>query len=195
MKSTPAKLLAASALVALGGCASTFTLDNTVQSFSQFPGAAPAVTYRFDRLPSQQLPQQAELEAIADPALQQAGLRRDDANPRYTVQVDARVQAVLSPWGDPFWGRPGFRWGLGYGWRHSRLGVWGPPDPPWYRREVSVVVREMGTNKVVYESRAVNDGPWATSPKVLTAMFQAAMQGFPVPPAGPRTVNITVPAG
>lgn len=198
MKSTLARFLATTALLALGGCATSYTVDNRVQSFSELAAAAPAVTYRFERLPSQQQrPRQAELEAMADAALLQAGLRRDDTNARYTVQVAAHVHAELSPWADPFWGRPGWRWGFGYthGWRHARVGVWGPPEPPWYRREVSVVVRELASNKVVYESHAVNDGPWATSPKVLSAMFQAAMQGFPAPPAGPRQVNITVPAG
>jgi hypothetical protein len=57
---------------------------------------------------------------------------------------------------------------------------------------VSVVVRDLGNQQVVYETRASNDGPWGDSRTVLPAMFEAAMQGFPNPPAGPRRVDIRV---
>jgi hypothetical protein len=185
-------LLAAGALALLAGCASTYTLDNTVQSFAQVGTLATPATYRFDRLPSQQGPDQAQLEALADPALNTAGLRRDDANPRYAVQINARTEQTLSPWADPWggfgWGAWGWRrrWGMGFG---SRI-----DDPPWYHREVNVVVRDLGNNKVVFESRAISDGPYFDPAKVFPAMFTAAMQGFPNPPPGPRTVNIQVPS-
>ena len=74
------------------------------------------------------------------------------------------------------------RWGLsGF---HSRF------DQAWYEREVAVVVREIPSNRVVYESRAGNDGPVSSSSSVLTAMFEAALQGFPNPPQGVRRVDI-----
>jgi hypothetical protein len=60
----------------------------------------------------------------------------------------------------------------------------------WYQREVGVIVRELPSNRVVYESHAVNDGPWLEAKAVLPAMFEAALQGFPNPPAGPRRVSI-----
>ncbi len=191
MKSTIVRFVGLAAIALLSGCASTYVLDNHVQSFSQLTAKPAPATYRFERLPSQQLAQQAELEALADVSLHQAGFRRDDAAPRYSVQIDARLTEVTSPWGDPW--APGLRWGLGIGRRHGHLGVMSPPDPPWYHREVTIVVRDLGSNKVVYETRAVNDGPWRDSSKVLPAMFQAAMQGFPVPPAGPRVVNVQLP--
>lgn len=198
MKSTVLKLLGLAALALLTGCASTYVLDNTVQSFSQLPSAPAPATYRFDRLPSQQVLQHAQLEALADTALHQAGFRRDDANPRYSVQIDARLTEVASPWGHDPWLMPGMRWGfgvgLGFGRRHhGHLGVMAPPDPPWYHREVTIVVRDTSNNKVVYETRASNNGPWRDSARVLPAMFQAAMQGFPTPPAGPRVVNVQLP--
>jgi hypothetical protein len=185
--------IAAAALLLLSGCASTYTLDNTVQSFSQLTALPAPATYRFERLPSQQEPSQAQLEALADAALNQAGLKRDDANPRYSVQVSARVQLEVSPWADP-WDR-GWGWGGGFGWRHRHwgmgFGVGSAFDsPPWYHREVNVIVRDLAANRVVFETRAINDGPWRESIHVLPAMFQAAMQGFPNPPPGPRTVNI-----
>ncbi|WP_233259427.1 DUF4136 domain-containing protein [Ramlibacter sp. WS9] len=181
----------AAALLVLSGCATSYILDNSVQSFSNLPALPAQPTYRFERLPSQQAPDQAQLEAMADAALHKAGLRRDDATPRYSVQVGARLQAVLSPWADPWdgWGGFGFRrrgFGFGIG---SRLGTM---ESPWYHREVSVIVRDLSSNRVVYETRASNDGPWSSSASVFPAMFEAAMQGFPTPPAGPRSVHIQV---
>ncbi len=199
MKSSFPRLMgaiAALALLLLTGCASTYTLDNTVQSFSQIPALVQPATYRFERLPSQQSPEQQQLEDFADPALAAAGLRRDDANPRSSVQVSARVSEEISPFADP-WGPYGnFGFG-GWGWhRHWGMGMglgWGyPPEPSWVRREVNVIVRDLSTNKVVYESRAINDGPYFNAPHVLPAMFSAAMQGFPNPPSGPRQVNIQI---
>ena len=183
----PVAALAASALLA--GCAGTYVLDNRVQSFSSLPALPAAPTYRFERLPSQQAdPSQVQLETLADPALFKAGLRRDDATPRFSVQVSARSQRVLSPFADPWdsWG-----WGWGMGRRHWHLGGFHSRfDQPWYEREVAVIVREIPTNRVVYESRAGNDGPVSSSSSVLTAMFEAALQGFPNPPQGIRRVDV-----
>lgn len=184
MKSYLSKLLGVVALLALlAGCAGTYMLDNTVQSFGQLTAAPAALTYRFDRLPSQQVAGQAQLEAMADTALHQAGFRRDDASPRYGVQIGARVVEVVSPFADP-WD------GWGYGRRWHRMGMGPFMEPPWFHREVSVVVRELATGRIVYETRASSDGPFSNSATVLPAMFQAAMQGFPTPPQGPRTVNV-----
>lgn len=176
----------------LSGCG-TYLLDNQVQSFSGLAPQPGALTYTFERLPSQAAaqPAQSQIEALADPALHRVGFRRDDASPRYRVQVSARIQRVLSPWPDPWydpwWGGAAFygpRWGWG----------WGPPFPRapdyWYHREVGIVVRDAGSHKVVYETHATNDGPWLDPNVALAAMFDAALQGFPNPPSGPRRVNI-----
>jgi hypothetical protein len=182
------------AVVLLAACASTYQIDNQVQSFSQL-GALPAQpTYRFERSLSQQVdPAQQALEALADPALHRAGLRRDDAAPKYSVQVGARTERTLSPYADPWYGGWG-GWGLGFGGRHFGLGFGGPwpADPTWFHREVSVVVRDLATQRVVYETHAINDGPWLDNRAVLPAMFDAAMQGFPNPPQGPRRVDVQV---
>jgi hypothetical protein len=181
---------ALAALALLSGCG-TSVLDNRVQSFSSLPTLPAAPTYRFERLPSQQAdPGQVQLEDLADPALFKAGLRRDDATPRFSVQVSARTQRVLSPYADP-WDNWGWGWGLGR--RHWHLGGFSRFDQPWYEREVAVIVREIPTNKVVYESRAGNDGPVSSSSSVLMAMFEAALQGFPNPPQGVRRVDIPLP--
>lgn len=184
---------AALACTLLAACAGPMVVDSQVQSFSQITAAPAPATYRFERLLSQQVIQQPQLEAMADPALHQAGLRRDDANPKMAVQVSARVDRVVSPWawGGP-WG-PHWGWGAGFHRRHAGFGMWSDWEEPWYHREVNVIVRDLATNKVVYETRAINEGPWGDSPRVIAALFQAAMQGFPNPPAGVRTVNVTVP--
>jgi len=188
-------VLAASALL-LSACASTYLLDNQVQSFSQLPSVPAPATYRFERSLSQQVdPAQQALEALADPALYKAGFRRDDAAPRFSVQVGARTERTLSPYADPYWGPWGWGggWGVGFGGRHFGLGLGGPwprMDSYWFHREVTVLVRELATNRVVYETHAINDGPWFDNRSVLPAMFEAAMQGFPNPPQGPRRVDI-----
>ena len=163
---------------------------------------AGATHYRFERLPSQQSVVQDQLEAMADPALHGAGLRRDDANARYTVQISVRLQRILSPWawddwgwgGWDGWGWGGWGWGWSDGFRHryafAHFNAFGRIESPWEHREVSVIVRELESNRVVFESHAVNEGPWLDNSSVFPAMFQAALQGFPNPPAGPRQVNI-----
>ncbi len=184
-----ALLLAASLL---SGCATGFVLDANVQAFSSAPAIPAGATYRFERLPSQQSPLQGELEKLADGALFKAGLRRNDAAPAFSAQVGARVQRTLSPWSDPWDGWGG---GFGFGFGYGGVGLMAPfprMEQPWYQREVSLILRELPSNRVVYETHAVSDGPWSDNTSVLPAMFEAALQGFPNAPAGPRKVNIRV---
>jgi len=192
-------------IASLTGCATSWLVDSAVKSFSSLGTVPPGATYRFDRLPSQQADgaRQDSLEAMAAAALDKVGLRRDEAHPRYNAQIGARVTAGLSPWADPWLydGPWGYGWGGGYGYYGRRWygGGWygGPvfaqPSNPWYEREVSIVLREAGSNRVVYETRARNDGPYSSSAAVLPVMFQAALQGFPNPPQGERRVNIELP--
>ena len=199
---------------ALSGCATSWTVDSSVTSFSRAPGAAAPATYRFDRLPSQQAQEatQLELEAMAEMAMARVGLTRNDASPRYAAQINARVAVqvsggwadpwVYSPW-PPGWGPYGRPWGYGpygYGYGRGWYGGWyGAPYSgyynPWYTREVSVVLRELPGNQVVYETRAANDGPYNSNGPVFGALFQAAMQGYPNPPAGVRRVDVVIPTG
>lgn len=186
------------AAVALSGCATGFLLDNQVQSFSHLTALPSPATYRFERTPSQQAdPAQSALEALADPALHRAGLRRDDAAPRYSVQVSARTLRMLSPYADP-WNGWGGGWGMGLGSGGVGIGFgmpFGRMESPWFQREVRVLMRELATNQVVYETSATNSGPWLDNRAVLPAMFDAAMHGFPTPPPGPRRIDIQVGAG
>jgi len=199
-------------ILSLAGCATTWVVDSDVNTFSKL-GAVPAgASYRFERLPSQQAaePQQSQLEAMADVALQHAGLRRDDVKPSYSAHISARVTAAIAPWDDPWyssgWGPrypfgPSYRagFGVGYGrmWRGGGWGgaFYGPvlPPSPWYLRELSVVLRELPSGRVVYETNARNEGPYPASGAVLPILFDAALQGFPNPLPGVRQVRIAIP--
>lgn len=189
----------------LSGCATSWVVDSDVKSFSSLAAVPPGATYRFDRLPSQQADaaRQESLEAMAAAALEKVGLRRDDAKPQYSAQIGARVTVGLSPWADP-WLFDG-PWGYGYGYHgyarrwygggwYGGPGFMPPAANPWYEREVSIVLRDIGSNRVVYETRARNDGPYNVSSTILPVMFQAALQGFPNPPQGERRVNIELSA-
>lgn len=181
-------------LLLLGGCAGIRLVDSDVRSFSSLPAVPVGTTYRFERLPSQQSrgASQDQLEATAQKALAKVGLQRNDTNPKYSVQVGARLQVdPRAPWDDPYpypgWGmypRGYFFAGPGFG-----LGGW---SSPYYRREVSVVMREIATAKVVYETHAAHDGRWSDSEVIFPAMFDAALKGFPQPPTGPRRVDVEI---
>ncbi|MFW5329825.1 DUF4136 domain-containing protein [Hydrogenophaga sp. ZJX-1] len=210
-------LLAALSVLALGGCASVYRVDNAVESFprwseatvtGQAPAAVPTApqSYRFDRLPSQTRGQAAadqdQLEQLARAALGQVGwqLAEPGAPARWTVQVGAAtLRLPYAPWESP-WDR---RWG-GFGLMGRDYVVTGsghviwtpmfmPMDWPYYQRKVSLLIRQAGSGEVVYETHAAHDGRWNSSPELWRAMLDAALQGFPTPPAGTRQVNVDLP--
>jgi len=178
----------------LTGCASNRLIDNQVNAFAPQPVPAGSA-YRFERLPSQQgNAAQDELEALAEEALAQVGLKRDDNAADYSVQVTATRRAqnyVLD--------QPAFGWSLGWMFGNGGIAVGDGSLFPgldartnyWY--EVGLIVRQRASQAVVFETRATHDGPWADSAQILPAMLQAALQGFPTPPAGVRRVNIEIP--
>jgi hypothetical protein len=184
--------LAVMAIALLSGCAGPYQLENDVQAFSSLSALPAPASYRFETLPSQAGPPQTQLELWAVPALEKVGMRRDDANPRFSIQVGARMNAELSPWAGPWdagWGFGG-RWG---GFHHGfRGGLMYHYEPPWYHREVSIIVRELPSNRVVFESHASNDEPRGDNVVVFSAMFDAALAGFPNPPPGPRRVDVLI---
>ncbi len=174
-------------LALLAGCATPGS-EATVQSFSSLAALPADPTYRFERLPSQAgQPGQLQLEAAADAPLARAGLRRDDAAPRYAVQVRSTTESF----GYPASG-VGTSVGIGIGsGGYSGIGIGlGIPigGPPRQVQRVDVTVRELASGRTVYESTASGDG--RASP---AALLEAALQGFPNPPPGPRRVGL-VPA-
>ena len=190
-----AALLSVAALLA--GCSTTRVVDADAQAFSSLQPSAEPRSFRFERLPSQQAQpqQQAQLEAIAQAALERAGLRHDPQSPRYSVQVDTQVQRLPRRddlWGDP-WHRP---WGLGPGWGapgwHHPGGsplFWGPhrpwPEPDWLAHRVQLVLRDLHSQQIVFESQATHEARQPADAATWGALFDAALQGFPTPPCRP----------
>lgn len=188
------------ALSLLSGCSSVRLVDAQVQAVSTLPAGetiAQGARFRFERLPLQATQLGTEqLEAMAQTALERVGLVRDDAQAQYSVLLGVRVSPYLvDTYGRPMSGL----WGPGYGQfmigsGGSMMG-WGMryPPSPLYRREVSLLLRDLRSSQVVYETRAVNDNPWSDSNNVLAALFEAALQDFPNPPQTVRQINIEIP--
>ncbi|ALK87583.1 DUF4136 domain-containing protein [Limnohabitans sp. 63ED37-2] len=197
--------VAALALSFLTGCASVRLIDSDVVSVAAAPPgmSLQGAKYRFERLPSQvHNPEAGLAEQQAQAAMTAVGLVRDDANASLSVMVGfSGTQYLADPWGRPL----GSGWtpygsiaiGSGFGRNlgsHVGLGVGMRfPPPTHYRREVSVVMRDLKSGQVVYETRASHAGPWSDSVPIFATLFQAALANFPNPPAGPRRVNIEVP--
>lgn len=194
------------AVLWLSGCSSMRLVDSDVQSYATSPPVAIGASYRFERLPSQQsqaeATQQTQLEALTEPVLAKAGLKRDDAAASYSVQIAVAIRVdPYAPWDQPMIGWwPGFGFGLhsGHGrfiGQHPFMGIYsfGMSEQPYYWRQVSLVMRDLSTAQVVYETHAAHDGRWSDDKAVLGAMFEAALQGFPNPPPGPRRINIEIP--
>jgi hypothetical protein len=175
--------------LALTGCTGMRLVDSEVQTFSRLPALPATPTYSFERLPSQQAQdaQQTAVETQAQQALAKVGMRQASAAAVYRAQVDARTRQQ-APY-DPWWGWGG--WGMGRG-LHGSIAMRFPP-PNLYHREVSLVLREAASGAVVYETRAVHEGVWHDDPAVFAAMFDAALNGFPAAPAGPRRVTMEIP--
>jgi Domain of unknown function (DUF4136) len=215
LPASPAASSSSPAATSLPASASgTRTISATSATFS--------ATYRFERLPSQQTDaaRQDRLEALAQSALDKVGLVRVGDAPgspkaRFTLQMGISVLrgsrpywddfgvGLGAPFGPPFGshlggyvtvgvGSPGY-----YGGHYSAFpGAFGGSllylPPPYYVREVSLVLREASSGAVVFESRAKHEGPWHDSLAILPAMFDAALQGFPQPPAGLRRVVVEI---
>ncbi len=197
--------LAALALSWLSGCASMRLIDSDVVSVAAVPTGMnlQGAKYRFERLPSQvNNPEAGLAEQQAQAAMTAVGLIRDDAGASLSVMVGfSGSQYLADPWGRPIvpgwtpYGNVAIGSGLGSGFgSHIGLGVGMRfPPPTHFRREVSVVMRDLKSGQVVYETRASHTGPWSDSVPIFGTLFQAALANFPNPPAGLRRVNIELP--
>lgn len=180
----------------------------------------PGTPYRFERLPSQQAndAQQSLIEAAARPALAKVGLVQNDTAPRYSVQVLLNTQLVERVLADPFayggvggfgsfggfgggfgglGGYPGAgRFGGVYGFGGSRGASIGLAFPlgfyesSTFKHELTVLMRDLGSQQVGFETRAVHLGPWNDGLNLLPALLDAALRGFPQPPAGTRRIDV-----
>ena len=199
-------LIATMCVVALTACGSLRLIDNEVVAFSQLTAMPANASYRFERLPSQQASseRQTQLEAMAASVLATYGFRQITAeiggapgselgSAPYSIQIGVRTQRFdRAPWDDAEAWLGGGAVGIGSG-RVLMVGPFPRVHSPYYQREVHVLVRDVQAGRVVYEAQAQHGDRWNDGDAIVPAMFEAAMQGFPAPPAGPRRVNIEIP--
>ena len=188
------------AVLGLAGCASgpRIVAAEVRANAAQGPGAAllQAVHYRFEpQPPVAGQPAPAQIEALAQAALARVGAVRDDANARVSVQAHASVYAGwTSTWAEP--SNASIALGFGTGWRGGGVGfgfggpLWWDDSVPIYISEVSLVMRDLQSGQIVYDTRARHDGTWSNTPAVLAALFAAALQGYPAPPIVPHRVDV-----
>ena len=157
----------------LGGCASSRQIGTDVQSFQVGPSPAAQAVYRFERLPSQaQLPTQTQWEAVVERILATHGLQHDEAAAQYAVEVSVSVLQFVDP-ADAVW------YG---GWMHHHGPYFGGfPGPVrfWYRHSARVLLRELHSNNVVYETVGTFDGPWSDSANLVPVILEAALRDYP----------------
>ena len=185
------------------GCSTTRVLENEVTAFYNWNAAppTPGTAYRFERLPSQQVigAQQDYVEERARTALAKVGMQMNPATARYSVQVRVSTQVIERLPNDGA-GYDGFGFAtpgvfLGGGSQGAAFGLSFPMrfSEPYYRRELTLLMSDLGTHQVVFETRALSDGVQGETLSVLSAMLDAALRGFPQPPPGPYRVNVQIP--
>ena len=196
-RSLSAGLLAA--MLLLSGCAGIGNVSSDVSSFGEWPAGRQPGSYAFERLPSQQAVgvQQDPIEGLARNALARVGMELNPAAARYSVQVRVNTQVIeQAAYGSGYDGfgfaTPGVF--LGGGNRGLGFGLSFPIgySDAYYRRELTLLVRDLTSSQVVFETRAVNDGRQNETLAALSSMMDAALQGFPQPPAGPRRIAVPV---
>ena len=199
-------------LLMLGGCASTRVIESQVQTTPQWTTAAPnKAFYRWDRLPADaHNPQAGWAETILESALAPLGWTRNDVEAQYSVWVGVRTaDYMVDSWGRPLYGpwtnqiRVSTGIGVGTGYRSHGVGVGvgigmplyrhnGFPPAYGYAQEVSIIIRDLNTSNVVYQTKATHESPWSDHNNILKTMIPAALQGFPNPPALNRRVDTTI---
>ncbi|MBN9366673.1 MAG: DUF4136 domain-containing protein [Comamonadaceae bacterium] len=191
-------LFLALAAALLAGCASTRAVDSAVQSYSTLTALPAPSTYRLELLPSQKAEAASfsAIEAQAQQSLQKVGLQRDDQNGSLIVQIGAQARYTNPeywPYGP--YGRP-WAWGWGGGHRGWAMGgTWMMDRPPTLQyRAVSIVMRDAQTQKIVYETSASYEEVWSNDALIFGVLFDAALTGFPQPPAGGRQIRTEIPA-
>jgi hypothetical protein len=204
--------LIATSMALLSGCSTLRNIESKVQTSVQWPtstGVPTQAFYRLERLPADINNLQAGWAEIElQPALAALGWTRNDVNAQYSVwigvraaeyEVDMRGRLARGPWLNHFHMNIGNAYrprgvGVGMGWTFSSgspFNIGMRPDliePPIYVREVSIIVRDLKTSQVVYQTTATHDGPWSDHQNIWRTMIPAALQGFPNPAQTTRSV-------
>jgi hypothetical protein len=206
----------------LAGCSGMRTIESEVRASVPAPAtpvdganttatkAAPAIEpgarYRFERLPSQaEDPARADaIETMAEAELKTVGLTRDEAQPRYSVQISIDFEPFyVDDWGRRYPGVPPYERGffstfgvfIGSGrvGPGTSIGMGWSSQPPImrYQYAATLLIRNLSNTQIVYETRATHEGPWADRDNILPALMAAALKDFPQPHAG--RVKIEIP--
>jgi hypothetical protein len=173
----------------LGACSTVRTADSSVTSFAGQAAAVNGATYRFEQLPSQSKePLYGEIQAMAEKALSETGLKRDDAAARYSVEVSmvseqflrqpyvvlGRYSRFVMPADRLFW--PGYYPSM--------------MDSVTYRYQLRLVMRDTSSARVAYETTAELEVPWSDSINMIPALLKAALRDYPMPPTSTRKVHV-----
>lgn len=190
------RILAFVLLAALSGCAHFNSINAEVSSFSRWPAGRAPGSFAFERLPSQQTPEQDTVEAAARSALEGAGFQsaagRDSADVLVQVTSGSGISGVIHDSRDgPFW----------YGGGVYGRGFWGPGfgfglryDTPVYEFRVDLVLRDRRSNEILYETHARHERVGnRLGSYLLQPLSKASMDGFPSPPAGGRNITVVLP--
>lgn len=182
----------------MAGCSTMRLVDSDVTAFSHWSAAppGPGTAYRFERLPSQLAAgaQQDQVEGLTRTALAKVGMELNPAMARYSVQVVANTLVVERlPYDDFGFAGPGVF--LAGGNRGASVGLSFPMrfSDPYFKRDLTILMRDLATQQIVFETRALHDGVWSDTLAVLPAMLDAALRGFPQPPPGTRRINVEIP--
>jgi hypothetical protein len=183
--------LGAFSLLVLGGCATTRVIDSEVRSFAGVTLPAQPASYRFERLPSQDLQSYAQerLETIAQPLLESVGLRKAVTEPKYALVMKASVEAIENPTYSRSWKRQQWLDRDGF-MRLPSMGLM--LEPSWQRYSVSLVLRDIASSQTVFESSAQHMGPWSDTQQLLPAVIRAALSDYPNAQPQPHSVFIEV---
>ena len=202
----------------LTGCSTVRVIESQVQTNAQWLPQNPApakAQFRLERLPADVNNMQAgwaEVELVS--ALAPLGWTRNDVDAQYSVWIGVRTaEFITDTWGRPVRGpwinHVYIRGGTGYRPRGVSTGVstgvgWslmtpvypgmrhGFPPTVSYAQEVSIIIRDLSTSQVVYQTKATHDGPWSDHANILRTMISAALQGFPSPSTVKRRVDIPI---
>ena len=182
----------------LTACSTMRVVDTDVSAFSAWTAAppGPGTRFKFERLPSQQATtvQQERIEALATTSLSKVGMALSPQDPTYSVQV-LLVTEITPSYPEPTGAFGGTGVSIGGGSFGTSIGLSFPIgfSNPYFKRTLSVLIRELSSQKVVFETRALHRGSASDAYAVLPAMLDSALLGFPQPPAGMRRINVEVP--
>jgi hypothetical protein len=191
---------AAAGAVVLGlpACAAWRQVSFDVATVGEWPQGRRAGSFALDRLPSQTQggAERDQLEAQAGEALLRAGFQKAGSSAAADVlaQLVWRESRVLDPWYDDPWPAPRWRLGIGYGARPwGAWGMWGPSELARDQQELGLLLLDRASRQPLVEVRVRHEGRLSVN-VVRPLMFDAALQGFPLLPAGERRVTVSLPS-